>query len=90
MLDILIPDENFFMNTFLKQGDAFLLVLQSKEKIFQPFVKLHGQSAFAVTGIGLAICQRIVARHHGVMKVCNSGESGSTFKVTLPMKQVSE
>ena len=60
---------------------------EEKENIFQPFVKLHGQSAFAVTGIGLAICERIVARHHGKMKVCNSGESGSTFKVTLPMKQ---
>jgi signal transduction histidine kinase len=63
---------------------------EEKEKIFQPFVKLHGQSAFAVTGIGLAICERIVARHHREMKVCNSGESGSTFKVTLPMKQGSE
>jgi signal transduction histidine kinase len=48
------------------------------------------QTAFAVTGIGLAICERIVARHHGEMKVFNSGESGSTFKVTLPMKQGSE
>jgi len=28
---------------------------EEKEKIFQPFVKLHGQSAFAVTGIDLAI-----------------------------------
>ena len=63
---------------------------EEKEKIFQPFVKLHGRSAFATSGIGLAICERIVAHHHGKIKVYNSGESGSTFKVTLPMKQGSE
>ena len=45
--------------------------VEEKEKISQLFDKLHGQSAFAVTGIGLAICERIVARHHGEMKVFN-------------------
>ena len=63
---------------------------EEKEKIFEPFVRLHGRSAFAGSGIGLAICERIVARHHGKIKVCDSGKSGSTFKVTLPMKQGSE
>ena len=58
-----------------------------QEKIFQPFVRLHGRSAFAGSGIGLAICERIVARHNGKIKVDCSGEMGSTFKVTLPMKQ---
>lgn len=60
---------------------------EQKEKIFQPFVRLHGHSAFAGSGIGLAICERIVARHNGKIKVCSSGEMGSTFQVTLPMKQ---
>ncbi len=60
---------------------------EQKEKIFQPFVRLHGRSAFAGSGIGLAICERIVARHNGKIKVCSSGEMGSTFQVTLPMKQ---
>jgi signal transduction histidine kinase len=58
-----------------------------REKIFQPFVRLHGRSAFAGSGIGLAICERIVARHNGKIKVGCSGEMGSTFQVTLPMKQ---
>ena len=86
MLDILAPDENFLWMPSWNKGMLFFDA-EEKEKIFQPFVKLHGQSAFAVTGIGLAICERIVARHHGEMKVCNSGESESTFKVTLSMKQ---
>jgi signal transduction histidine kinase len=78
------------MDSFLKQGGGIFLDAEEKEKISQPFVKLHGQYAFAVTGIGLAICERIVARHHGEMKVFNSGESGNTFKVVFPMKQGSE
>ena len=89
MPDILAPAEIFYECLPETRGCIFFDA-EEKENIFQPFVKLHGQSAFAVTGIGLAICERIVARHHGEMKVCNSGEWGSTFKVTLPMKQGSE
>lgn len=58
-----------------------------KEKIFQPFVRLHGRSEFTGSGIGLAICERIVTRHKGKIKVSRSNEAGSTFKVTLPNKQ---
>ena len=89
MLDILAPNGNFFECLPETRGCIFFDA-EEKEKIFQPFVKLHGQSAFAVTGIGLAICERIVPRHHGKMKVCNLGEPGSTFKVSLPMKQCSK
>jgi signal transduction histidine kinase len=46
-------------------------MLEEKEKIFQPFVRFHGCSAFMGSGIGLAICERIVARHHGKIKVFN-------------------
>ena len=90
MPDILAPDGNFLWIPFWSKGGGIFFDAEEKEKIFQPFVKLHGQSAFAVAGVGLAICERIIVRHHGEMKVCNSGESGSTFKVTLPMKQGSE
>ena len=78
------------MNAFLKHGGAIFFGTEEKENIFQPFVKLYGQYAFAVTGIVLAICERIVAGHHGEIKVYSSGESWSTFKVTLPMKHGSE
>lgn len=56
------------------------------EEIFQPFVRLNGRSAFDGTGIGLAICERIVTRHHGKIEAC-SDAMGSTFTVTLPVKQ---
>lgn len=59
-----------------------------KKNIFQPFVRLHGRSDFDGTGIGLAICERIVTRHHGKIEACSDAK-GSTFTVTLPMKQAS-
>ena len=61
---------------------------EETESIFQPFARLNGRSAFAGSGIGLAICKRIVARHNGNIEVCRSDETGSTFKVTLPTRQV--
>jgi two-component system, sensor histidine kinase and response regulator len=65
------------------------LKAEQKENIFQPFVRLNGRSAYEGSGIGLAICKKIVNRHHGEIKVTDSNEKGSTFKVTLPVKQAS-
>ena len=59
-----------------------------KDNIFQPFFKLHGRSAFEGSGIGLAICKKIVVRHNGEIEMSCSGEKGSTFKVNLPSKQL--
>lgn len=58
-----------------------------KDKIFQPFFRLHGRSSFDGSGIGLAICEKIVTRHHGKIEAC-SDEMGSIFTVTLPARQV--
>ncbi len=62
---------------------------EHRESIFQPFVRLHGRSAFEGSGIGLAICKKIISRHNGHIEVSDSDETGSTFKVTLPVKQSS-
>ncbi|MBT3924003.1 MAG: response regulator [Nitrospina sp.] len=62
---------------------------EHKENIFQPFFRLHGRSDFEGSGIGLAICKKIVTRHNGKIEVSCSNENGSTFKVTLPVKQSS-
>jgi len=57
-------------------------------KVFEPFERLHGREQFAGTGIGLAICRRIVERHNGEIRVEQGDHgSGSRFIVTLPKRQ---
>ncbi|EFK08661.1 CheR methyltransferase, SAM binding domain protein [delta proteobacterium NaphS2] len=58
------------------------------ETVFKPFQRLHGRSAYPGTGMGLAICQRIVERHGGLMSAKSQPGKGSIFEVVLPLKQV--
>jgi signal transduction histidine kinase len=58
------------------------------ERIFQPFQRLHGEEAFAGTGLGLAVCERIIAQHGGRIWVRSRPGEGSTFHFTLPAVRV--
>lgn len=55
--------------------------------IFRPFQQLHERGAYEGTGMGLAICQRIVSRHHGTITAKSTPGEGSAFIVTLPGRQ---
>lgn len=57
------------------------------EKVFTIFSRLHGKSKFDGTGIGLAICKKVVDLHHGIISVKSKEGVGTTFKVILPKKQ---
>lgn len=59
------------------------------EKIFLMFERLNGRSRFGGSGIGLAICRRIVERHHGHISAHSIPGNGATFSVTLPVTRVS-
>ena len=57
------------------------------DHIFKVFQRLHGKTAFEGTGIGLAICRRVVVYHHGYLTARSQPGQGTTFVVVLPESQ---
>ncbi len=78
------------------EGDACLIFVEDNgigfeeeylERIFKPFQRLHGRSsAYSGSGMGLAICRKIVERHGGSITAMSAPGKGSTFIVSLPAK----
>jgi two-component system sensor kinase FixL len=57
------------------------------DRIFMPFQRLHGRSKYEGTGMGLAICRKILERHGGSITARSTLGQGSQFIVTLPVRQ---
>jgi signal transduction histidine kinase len=60
------------------------------EQIFTIFQRLHDRQSYTGTGIGLALCKKIVINHHGEIYATSEENGGATFHVILPETQSAE
>jgi signal transduction histidine kinase len=60
---------------------------QFAEQIFSIFERLNNQEQYSGTGIGLALCQKIVQHHHGGIRAEGKDNDGAIFYVLLPLTQ---
>ena len=79
------PDERYCSITVSDNGIGFHQ--DHADRIFRMFERLHGRAQYDGSGIGLAICRKIVERHRGTIAAVSSAGQGATFTVTLPVTQ---
>ena len=70
--------------TFEVRDDGIGIDARHRERVFGMFQRLHGRDAYEGTGIGLAICRKIVARHGGRIWVGERDGGGTVVSFTLP------
>lgn len=84
---IIIDDNDNQLCEITVQDNGIGFDPQYSERIFGVFERLHGRSEHEGTGIGLAICKKIVERHGGTIKAEGREGEGARFIIRLPMKQ---
>lgn len=79
------PDAQYCIITVADNGIGFHQ--DHADRIFRMFERLHGRGQYDGSGIGLAICRKIVERHRGTIAAVGNAGQGATFTVTLPVTQ---
>lgn len=78
----ILDSERVLEISFTDNGIGF--AQQYAEKIFQIFQRLHSKSTYKGTGIGLALCKKIVENHQGYIYAYGEPNKGSTFVILVP------
>jgi signal transduction histidine kinase len=60
-----------------------------EDKLFQPFARFHRSAEYPGTGMGLALCRRVVERHGGTIALESRPGSGTTVTIALPVAPAS-
>jgi len=81
---LLTPKENWEIKL---RDNGIGFDIKYLNRILRPFQRLHSREKFKGSGMGLAICQKIILRHGGTLTAISSHEQGSTFIIILPDKQ---
>lgn len=78
----LLKEQEYIKLTFQDNGIGF--EQQFSDRIFTIFQRLNDKKTYAGTGIGLALCKKIVENHHGLIQAEGELQKGATFTVYLP------
>jgi signal transduction histidine kinase len=83
---VAIQDSTWYRVFVIDNGIGF--EEQYKEDIFVVFKRLHSYHEIEGTGIGLSICKKIMEQHSGFITATGVPDSGATFVVSIPEKQM--
>lgn len=85
ILEVALPAEkSFYCIRVSDNGIGF--EPRYNEKIFDIFYKLHDRNTYGGTGIGLAICKKIMENHQGAITASGEAGKGATFRVYIPVE----
>jgi PAS domain S-box-containing protein len=79
-----IPGRDYFRFKIKDNGIGF--EQEYADKIFELFQRLHGRNEYSGSGIGLAICKKIVENHNGFIRAAGEAGEGATFYFFIPVK----
>jgi len=79
------PEVTYYEISFSDNGIGF--EERYADRIFQVFQRLHARHTYDGTGVGLAICKRVVENHRGAITALGKPDEGATFRIYLPQQQ---